>query len=112
MSANHSRTASNRPQIAPKESAVFLGLGTGRTHLAIGLAVRACQTGHRVAFSTAAEWIDYLAAAHHAGLLQTKPTKLSGYPRHIRSGFNHRRDSRPFRPFGPPATASTGLRGR
>ena len=27
--------------------------GTGKTHLAIGLAIRACQAGHRVAFATA-----------------------------------------------------------
>ncbi len=29
--------------------------GTGKTHLAIGLAMRACQAGHRVLFATAAE---------------------------------------------------------
>src|SRR4051794_39229254 len=40
--------------IAAKENVVFLGPpGTGKTHLAIGLAVRACQAGHRVAFATA-----------------------------------------------------------
>jgi DNA replication protein DnaC len=38
--------------IAAKENAVFLGPpGTGKTHLATGLAVRACQAGHRVAFA-------------------------------------------------------------
>lgn len=38
--------------IAGKENVVFLGPpGTGKTHLATGLAVRACQAGHRVAFS-------------------------------------------------------------
>jgi DNA replication protein DnaC len=67
--------------IAAKENAVFLGPpGTGKTHLAIGLAVRACQAGHRVAFATAAEWVDRLAAAHHAGHLQAELTKLSRYP--------------------------------
>ncbi|MFH9970148.1 ATP-binding protein, partial [Streptomyces mirabilis] len=30
--------------------------GTGKTHVATGLAVRACQAGHRVAFATAAQW--------------------------------------------------------
>ncbi|MEV6734531.1 MULTISPECIES: ATP-binding protein [unclassified Streptomyces] len=53
--------------IAGKENVVFLGPpGTGKTHLATGLAVRACQAGHRVAFATAAEWVDRLAEAHHA----------------------------------------------
>ncbi|MDQ0765433.1 ATP-binding protein [Streptomyces canus] len=51
--------------------------GTGKTHLAIGLAVRACQAGHRVAFATASEWVDRLAAAHHGGHLQAELTKLS-----------------------------------
>ncbi|MDU9001833.1 ATP-binding protein [Streptomyces mirabilis] len=50
--------------IAAKDNAVFLGLpGTGKTHLATGLAVRTCQAGHRVAFATAAQWVDRLAAA-------------------------------------------------
>jgi DNA replication protein DnaC len=67
--------------ITGKENAVFLGPpGTGKTHLAIGLAVRACQAGHRVAFATASEWVDRLAAAHHAGRLQGELTKLSRYP--------------------------------
>jgi DNA replication protein DnaC len=54
--------------------------GTGKTHLAIGLAIRACQAGHRVAFATAAEWVARLAEAHHAGRLQTELTKLARYP--------------------------------
>ena len=41
---------------AASENVVFLGPpGTGKTHLAIGLATRACQAGHRVLFATAAE---------------------------------------------------------
>ncbi|MFE4425329.1 ATP-binding protein, partial [Streptomyces sp. NPDC056817] len=43
--------------MAAKENAVFLGPpGTGKTHIATGLAIRACQAGHRVAFATAAQW--------------------------------------------------------
>jgi DNA replication protein DnaC len=67
--------------VAGKENAVFLGPpGTGKTHLAIGLAMRACQAGHRVAFATAAEWVSRLAEAHHAGRLQQELTKLARYP--------------------------------
>ncbi|WP_406116144.1 IS21-like element helper ATPase IstB [Kitasatospora purpeofusca] len=67
--------------IAAKENAVFLGPpGTGKTHLATGLAVRACQAGHRVAFATATQWVDRLAAAHHTGRLQDELVKLSRYP--------------------------------
>ncbi|WP_274919674.1 IS21-like element helper ATPase IstB [Streptomyces sp. WZ-12] len=67
--------------IAGKENVVFLGPpGTGKTHLAIGLGVRACQAGHRVAFATAAEWVDHLAAAHQAGNLAAELTRLARYP--------------------------------
>ena len=54
--------------------------GTGKTHLAIGLAIRACQAGHRVLFATAAEWVARLAEAHHAGRLQQELIRLGRYP--------------------------------
>ncbi len=67
--------------VAAKENAVFLGPpGTGKTHLAIGLGIRACQAGHRVAFATASEWVARLAEAHHTGRLQHELTKLARYP--------------------------------
>ena len=66
---------------AAKENVVFLGPpGTGKTHLAIGLAIRACQAGHRVLFATAAEWVARLAEAHHAGRLQAELIRLGRYP--------------------------------
>ena len=67
--------------VAGKENVVFLGPpGTGKTHLSIGLGIRACQAGHRVAFATAAEWVARLAIAHHAGRLQDEITKLGRIP--------------------------------
>jgi DNA replication protein DnaC len=67
--------------VEAKENVVFLGPpGTGKTHLAIGLSVRACQAGHRVLFATAAEWVDRLALAHNAGKLHAELTRLGRYP--------------------------------
>jgi DNA replication protein DnaC len=60
---------------------VFLGPpGTGKTHLAIGLGIRACQAGHRVVFATAAGWVNLLADAHAAGGLQAELVRLGRYP--------------------------------
>jgi len=67
--------------ITAKENVVFLGPpGTGKTHLATGLAIRACQAGHRTAFATAAGWVARLAEAHHTGRLQDELTKLGRTP--------------------------------
>jgi DNA replication protein DnaC len=67
--------------VVGKENVVFLGPpGTGKTHLAIGLAMRACQSGHRVLFATAAEWVARLAEAHHTGRLQQELLKLGRVP--------------------------------
>jgi DNA replication protein DnaC len=67
--------------VTAKENVVFLGPpGTGKTHLAIGLAIRTCQAGHRVLFATAAEWVARLAEAHHGGRLQDELRRLGRYP--------------------------------
>jgi DNA replication protein DnaC len=67
--------------VAARENVVFLGPpGTGKTHLAIGLAIRACQAGHRVLFATAAQWVARLAEAHAAGRLQDELTRVGRYP--------------------------------
>ena len=67
--------------VAARENVIFLGPpGTGKTHLAIGLGIRACQAGHRVLFATASQWVDRLAEAHHNGRLQTELTRLTRYP--------------------------------
>jgi DNA replication protein DnaC len=67
--------------VTARENVVFLGPpGTGKTHLATGLAIRACQAGHRVLFATASQWVDRLADAHHTGRLQPELTRLTRYP--------------------------------
>ena len=67
--------------VAAKDNVVFLGPpGTGKTHLAIGIAIRACQAGHRVLFATASEWVARLAEADHAGRLQQELIRLGRYP--------------------------------
>jgi DNA replication protein DnaC len=67
--------------IEGKSNAVFLGPpGTGKSHLSIALGIRACLAGHRVAFATAAQWVDRLAAGHHNGRLQDELVKLGRYP--------------------------------
>jgi len=67
--------------VTARENVVFLGPpGTGKTHLSIGLGIRACQAGHRVAFATAAQWVARLADAHAAGRLQEELAKLARIP--------------------------------
>jgi DNA replication protein DnaC len=67
--------------VVAKDNVVFLGPpGTGKTHLAIGLAIRACQAGHRVLFATAAQWVARLAEAHGQGRLQSELVRLGRYP--------------------------------
>jgi DNA replication protein DnaC len=67
--------------IAEKGNVVFLGPpGTGKTHLATGIAIRACQAGHRVLFATASQWTGRLAAAHTSARLQAELAKLGRYP--------------------------------
>jgi DNA replication protein DnaC len=67
--------------ITARDNVVFLGPpGTGKTHLAIGLGIRACQAGHRVLFATAAEWVARLATAHATGRLHDELVRLGRYP--------------------------------
>ncbi|CCK58004.1 IS21-like element helper ATPase IstB [Mycobacterium canetti] len=67
--------------VTARDNVVFLGPpGTGKTHLAVGLAIRACQAGHRVLFATAAEWVARLAEAHQTGRIHQELTRLGRYP--------------------------------
>ncbi|MFF8938668.1 IS21-like element helper ATPase IstB [Streptomyces paradoxus] len=64
-----------------RRNVVFVGPpGTGKTHLAVALGVRACQAGHRVLFATAAEWAARLAGARAAGRLDAELTALDDHP--------------------------------
>jgi len=54
--------------------------GTGKTHLAIALATKACDAGYRVAFQTAQEWVSRLDAAQDRNQLETELRRLERYP--------------------------------
>ena len=67
--------------LAGKENVVLLGPpGTGKTHLAIALGIRACLAGHRVAFRTATEWVALFADAQRHGRLDTELDRLQRIP--------------------------------
>ncbi|QGV80767.1 IS21-like element helper ATPase IstB [Streptomyces ficellus] len=67
--------------VARKANVVLLGgPGTGKTHLAVALGVRACQAGHQVLFATAAEWGTRLSDAKAAGRLRAELARLDAYP--------------------------------
>jgi DNA replication protein DnaC len=53
--------------------------GTGKTHLAIALAIKACQAGHRVAFQTAQQWVTRLEAAQDRNNLDDELRRLERY---------------------------------
>ncbi len=54
--------------------------GTGKTHLAIGLAIAAARQGHRVLFASASEWVSRLSEAHQRGRLGPELARLRRYP--------------------------------
>ncbi|WP_309096075.1 IS21-like element helper ATPase IstB [Streptomyces sp.] len=67
--------------VSARRNVVFVGPpGTGKTHLAVALGVRACQAGHRVLFATAAEWAARLADARTAGRLDAELAALDDHP--------------------------------
>jgi DNA replication protein DnaC len=64
-----------------KESVVALGPpGTGKTHLAIALSIRACLAGHRVRFATATQWVARLQDAKRDGRLEDELATLGRIP--------------------------------
>src|SRR5919206_925356 len=67
--------------LAGRENVVLLGPpGTGKTHLAIAIAIRACLAGQRVAFATATEWVARLAEAKRQGSLEAELRRLGFVP--------------------------------
>ena len=80
--------------MAKAENVILLGPpGIGKTHLAIGLGVKATQAGYSVLFDTANNWIIRLAAAHQAGQLETELRKIRRYKLIIIDLCRHRDDA-------------------
>ena len=64
-----------------RENVVLLGPpGTGKTHLAIAIGIRACLAGQRVVFRTATEWVALLADAQRQGRLDDELARLQRVP--------------------------------
>jgi DNA replication protein DnaC len=64
-----------------RENVVLLGPpGTGKTHLGIAIAIRACLAGHRVAFATATEWVARLSDAKRSAALNAELRRLGFIP--------------------------------
>lgn len=64
-----------------KENVLLLGPpGTGKTHIATALGIRACLAGQRVIFATATQWVARLADAKRHGQLEAELKRLSFVP--------------------------------
>ena len=67
--------------LTAKDNVVLLGPpGTGKTHLAIALGIRAYLAGQRVAFATATEWVARLGDAQRQGRLDEELRRLLWTP--------------------------------
>jgi DNA replication protein DnaC len=53
--------------------------GTGKTHLATALSIKACQHGYRVMFATAQQWVSRLEAAQERNQLEAELRRLERY---------------------------------
>src|SRR6201993_4446397 len=64
-----------------RENVILLGPpGTGKTHLAIAISIRACLAGQRVQFATATQWVARLSDAKRQGNLDSELRRLSFIP--------------------------------
>jgi DNA replication protein DnaC len=67
--------------ITAHDNVIFLGPpGTGKTHLATALGMKACAAGYRVQFASATTWVMRLAAAQREHRLDTYLRILERYP--------------------------------
>jgi DNA replication protein DnaC len=67
--------------VEERSNVLFFGPpGTGKTHLAIALAIKACEAGHRVAFATAQQWVTRLEAAQERNSLDAELRRIERYP--------------------------------
>jgi len=63
--------------LSEKENLIFIGaVGTGKTHLATAIAMKACQEGHSVRFFTAASLANLLLERNTKGTLNSFLTSL------------------------------------
>ena len=63
-----------------RENNIFIGPpGVGKTHLAIGLGLKAIESGYKVYFTTALELIETLEIAELKGELKKKINQLAKY---------------------------------
>ncbi len=66
--------------VARRENVVLLGPpGTGKTHVAIALAIKAAEATYPVAFDSATNWITRFADAHNRGRLPGELKRLNRY---------------------------------
>jgi hypothetical protein len=79
--------------IEERANVCFLGPpGTGKTHVATALALRACEHGYRVAFATAQEWVSRLEQAQDRNQLEQELRRLERY--HLLFALVSRRSER------------------
>ena len=92
--------------IQRRENVIAVGnSGTGKTHIALGLGLAACQRGMSVGFTTAAALVHELMEARDERRLLNLPRQMSRLGLLII-------DELGFVPLSPPTCPSTGLRER
>jgi len=66
--------------VAKADNVILLGPpGVGKTHLGIGLGIKAAHAGYPVLFDTATGWVNRLQAAHSTGRLEHELKRLRRY---------------------------------